>query len=96
MEEFGRDMYKLEKLFLSKAKQVAKGKEKEAGLGLAGGGRRDTQDVISTLDYPPLKLASLMKENVKQFKVCYLYACMHVHVHVCMHACTYHACAYDS
>lgn len=73
-------MYKLEKLFLSKAKQVAKGKEKEAGVGLAGGVRRDTQDAISSLEYAPLKLASFMKENVKQFKVRPVCVCVHAYL----------------
>ena len=74
MEEFGREMYKLYKMFSSKAKQIVREKEKEAGGGMTGGVRRDAAAAAKgSLDlegqYAPLKLSGLVQENVKQFKV---------------------------
>lgn len=67
-------MYKLYKMFTSKAKQLARDKEKETGGGVLGGGvRRDTvtRPGHASLEdeYPPLKLSGQVQEQVKQFKV---------------------------
>lgn len=68
-------MYKLYKLFTSKAKQVSRDKEKkEAGGGLTGGVRRGDAPVKGSAsledEYAPLKLSGQVQEYVKQFKVC--------------------------
>lgn len=68
MEEFGRDVYKLVKTFLSKWKQQ-KGKELGGGLkreaaAMAGGKRVEEGD-----EFAPLRLARTAHEQVKTFKV---------------------------
>lgn len=76
VEEFGREMYKLYKLFTSKAKQIVRDKEKETGGGVLGGPvRRDTAASKGSVSLElegqcaPLKLSGQVQENVKQFKV---------------------------
>ncbi|CAI8001099.1 Dynein heavy chain 7, axonemal, partial [Geodia barretti] len=67
VEEYGREMYKLVKTFLSKWKQQ-KGKELGGGIkrdaaAMAGGRRAEEGD-----DFPPLKMARTAHEQVKTFK----------------------------
>ena len=68
VEEYGRDMYKLVKTFLSKWKQQ-KGKE------LGGGMKRDPAAVVGGKraeegdEFAPLKMARTAHEQVKTFKV---------------------------
>ena len=66
MEEYGRDMYKLAKTFLSKWKQQ-KGKDLGGGLRkeVGAGGRR----VEEGDEFPPLRLSRTAHEQVKKFKV---------------------------
>lgn len=74
-------MYKLYKMFSSKAKQIVREKEKEAGGGVTGGVRRDAAGKGSLdleAQYAPLKLSSLVQENVKQFKVHVMLECYKV------------------
>lgn len=70
VEEFGRDMYKLNKKFISKAKQKARDKDKDKEKG--GGIRRDMKDETladKAQEFAPLKLATLALDGVKEFKV---------------------------
>ena len=68
MEDFGRDMYKLYKMFNNKAKQVMREREKEAG---PGGIKRDSVRGQETLEeqFAPVRLSSLVQNSIKQFKV---------------------------
>lgn len=66
-------MYKLYKMFSSKAKQIARDKEKESGGGLAGGVRRESsmsqgRESIEE-QFAPLQLSSKIQNSIKQFKV---------------------------
>lgn len=83
VEEFGREMYKLCKTFNSKAKQVARDKEKQSGGDLEGvkrdAIRKDTRMASLEDTFAPLKLSSQVQDNIKQFKVIiHVYACMYV------------------
>ena len=69
MEEFGREMYKLYKMFVSKAKQIARDKDKQGGGALAAGVKRDSSEPSEEEQFAPVKLSSLVQESVKQFKV---------------------------
>jgi hypothetical protein len=67
-------MYKLYKMFTSKAKQIIRDREKEAGGGVAGGIKKDAAGKGSvSLDleeqYPPLRLTGQVQDTNKQFKV---------------------------
>ena len=69
VEEYGREVYKLVKTFLSKWKQQ-KGKELGGGMkrdaaAMAGGKRVEEGD-----EFAPLKMARTAHEQVKNFKVC--------------------------
>ena len=67
MEEYGREVYKLVKTFLSKWKQQ-KGKELGGGVkreAVGGGGRRQEEGD----EFAPLKMARTVHEQVKTFKV---------------------------
>ena len=72
VEEYGREVYKLVKTFLSKWKQQ-KGKELGGGMkrdaaAMAGGKRVEEGD-----EFSPLKMARTAHEQVKNFKVCKKY-----------------------
>ena len=58
LEEFGREMYKLFKVFNSKSK------DRQDTLG--GGVKRDSEP---KLDFAPRKMAADVQESIKQFKV---------------------------
>ena len=63
-------MYKLFKMFTSKAKQVARDKEKAAGGGLTGGVvKKDKDSTTQKQEYAPLKLTTQIQDNIKLFKV---------------------------
>ena len=66
VEEYGRDMYKLYKMFNAKAKQLSRSKEKEAPL--MGGAKKDKD--AQQQDYAPIKLTSQIQDSIKLFKVC--------------------------
>ncbi len=69
VEEFSRELYKLNKTFTSKAKQKARDKEKDS---VGGGPRRDMKSKDSSdelKEYSPLKLASIALGGVKNFQV---------------------------
>ena len=70
MEDYGRELYKLKKVFSSKAKQKAREKDKDK---VAGGPKRDVKDSRDSMDvgkdYAPLKLASVVLDGVKDFQV---------------------------
>lgn len=79
-------MYKLCKVFASKAKQVARDKAKESGGGLTEGVKKDS---LIEREFAPFKLSSQIQDSVKQFKVQYktsVYGIMVLYMHVsCMH-----------
>jgi len=70
VEEYSRELYKLNKVFNSKAKQKVREKDKDK---VGGGPRRDMKDsnesVATLQDYAPLKLATLALDGVKDFQV---------------------------
>lgn len=61
-------MYKLYKQFTSKAKQVTRDREKEAGRTIGGDAMRDGTKALEA-EFAPLKLSSQVQESIKQFKV---------------------------
>ena len=63
VEEYGREMYKLVKTFLSKWKQQ-KGKDLGGGLRREAGRRVEEGD-----EFAPLRMARITHEQVKTFKV---------------------------
>ena len=67
MEEFGRDVYKLVKVFNAKAKQL----RKEHGSDLGQGVRREAgaAEPEKEEEFAPLKLTKTVQEQVKDFKV---------------------------
>ena len=74
MEEFGREVYKLFKLFNAKAKQIAKERDKEAGDNLGGvtrgkkavsEGAEETQEQ----EFAPVKMSRSVQDQIKGFKV---------------------------
>lgn len=67
VEEFGREMYKLFKMFTSKAKQIAREKEKESGGALTTNIRKDKK--VEEPEFAPLKLSSQIQESIRVFKV---------------------------
>ena len=69
VEEFGREMYKLNKLFNSKAKQLVREREREGGADLESGMKRDTTKASLEETFAPLKLSSQVQQQIKQFKV---------------------------
>ena len=62
MEEFGRDVYKLVKLFKGKAARAKK--EKDLGQQV----RREAAQE-ETEDFAPLKMAATVQEQIQEFKV---------------------------
>ena len=64
VEEFGRDVYKLFKIFKSKAKQRAGG----------GGVKQDTVTGGNDEEvFAPVKVTQAVQDSIKQFKVIHLY-----------------------
>ena len=69
MEDYSRELYKLNKVFTSKAKQKSREKDKEK---VVGGPRRDMKDSNESMElqeFAPLKLATLALDGVKNFQV---------------------------
>ena len=62
MEEFGREVYKLVKLF--KGKMARARKEKDLGQQVR---REGTQE--ETEEFAPLKMAETVQEQIQEFKV---------------------------
>ncbi len=74
MEEFGRDMYKLLKMFNAKAKQLAREREKEAGGALTGGVKKGMDSKApEQQQYAPVKLSTHIQDSIKLFKVNLVY-----------------------
>ena len=60
-------MYKLFKMFTSKAKQIAREKEKESGGTLTANIKKDKK--VEEPQYAPLMLSSQIQESIRVFKV---------------------------
>ena len=68
MEEFGREMYKLFKIFNAKAKQLIKERERLAGDNLAGGVKARVEEPEQE-EFAPVKMSQSIQDQIKQFKV---------------------------
>ena len=62
MEEFGRDVYKLVKLFKGKAARAKK--EKDLGQQVRREAVQEEKE-----DFAPLKMAETVQEQIREFKV---------------------------
>ena len=70
VEEFGREMHKLNKQFLSKARQKSQGQDGKDRVSPRKG-TKDMEDLVK-MDFAPLKLSSLALHEINEFKVMWL------------------------